>query len=152
MNGFWQSQMMWGGYTKSGGISADGFGNVAVSWSAWYGAESSDVFINSLTPITPKYFLPPVNLSVTLSLSGVRRSPRATYKLSWNAHPNNTDNFLAGYKIYVKENAGGYQLLATVGKTTFSQSFDFTDLSKKRKFAISTVNLGGGESELSEFY
>jgi len=152
MNGFWQSQMMWGGYTKAGGVSADGFGNVAVSWSAWYGAEGSDVFINSLTPVAPKYFLPPVNLSVTLALSGVRRSPRATYTLSWNANPDNTDDFLAGYKIYVKENAGSYQLLATVGKTTFSQSFDFTDLSKKRKFAISTANLGGGESELLEFY
>jgi hypothetical protein len=152
MSGVWQSQMMWGGYTKAGGVSADGFGNVAVCWSGWFGAEGSEVYINSLTPIAPKYFLPPVNLSATLSLSGVRQSPRVTYTLSWNANPNNTESYLSGYKIYVKENAGSYQLLATVGKTTFSRSFDFTDLSKKRKFAITTANLAGAESELSEYY
>jgi hypothetical protein len=152
MSGVWQSQMMWGSYTKAGGAAADMFGNVAVSFSGWFGAEGSDVYINSLQPIAPKYFLPPVNLSITVAMSGVRRAQRMTYRLSWSANPENTDSFLAGYKIYVKENGGSYRLLTTVSKTTFSQSIDFTDLSKKRRFAISTLNLAGGESELAEFY
>ena len=150
-SGNWQSQMMWGAFTKAGGVSADGFGNVAVCWSAYFGEGGSDVYINSLDPITPKYFFPPVNLTAAVSVSGVRHATRASYQLSWSANPSNTDSYLAGYKIYVKENSGSYQLLATVSKTTFSQTFDFTDSSKKRRFAVATVNLGGAQSVLAEF-
>lgn len=55
------------------------------------------------------------------------------------------------YNIYMKEGTGSYVLLTSVTKTTFSQTIEFNDISKKRKFAITTVNLGRGESVLVEF-
>ena len=82
----------------------------------------------------------------------IRHAPSISYKLGWSANPNNTDSFLAGYKIYVQENGGSYQPLVTVSKTTLTQTFDFTDLSKKRRFAITTVNLIGGESDRVAFF
>jgi hypothetical protein len=151
VGGTWKTQIMEGAYTKTGGISADSYGNVAVSWSAYFGGEGSDVFINSLQPIVPKYFYPPVNPLVSLSSSGVRRSPRAVYRLSWSANPVNNDQYLSGYKIYLKENNGNYTLVSSVGKATFNATFTFTDLSKKRRFAITTVNMGGAESARLEF-
>jgi len=138
-------------WTKAGGISADDFGNVAVCCSAYYGANGSDVQLFSLEPISPKYFLPPVNLSATVVMSSLKTTPKITYNLSWSANPENNEAYLNGYKIYVKENTGSYQLLTSVTKSTFSQSLEFSDFTKKRRFAISTVNLGGGESVLVEF-
>jgi hypothetical protein len=151
VGGTWKSQTMYGAYTKSGGISADTLGNVAVSWSGWFGGNGSDVYINSLEAISPKYFSPPVNLAAIVTLAGAKKSPHVAYNLSWSANPDNNDQYLSGYKIYIKENNGNYQYLTTVSKTTFSQSFDYSDAAKKRRFAISTVNLGGAESELVEF-
>ena len=150
--GSWQAQMMWGGDTKAGGISTDSFGNVAVCWGAYFGGGGSDVYINSVDAIAPRYFLPPVNLTAALSVTKIRHAPSISYKLGWSANPNNTDSFLAGYKIYVQENGGSYQPLVTVSKTTLTQTFDFTDLSKKRRFAITTVNLIGGESDRVAFF
>jgi hypothetical protein len=152
IGGGWSAgQELPGPWTKAGAISADDFGNVAVSVSAFFQANGSDVLLYSLEAISPKYFLPPVNLSVTVVMSSLKVSPKVTYNLSWNANPENNEAYLNGYKIYRKENTGSYQLLTSVTKSTFSQSQEFTDLSKKRKFAISTVNLGGAESVLVEF-
>jgi hypothetical protein len=151
VDGGWSAQDLPGPWTKIGGISADDFGNVAVSLAAFYGEGGSDVMLYSLEPISPKYFLPPVNLSATVVMSSLKITPKITYNLSWSANPENNEAYLNGYKIYMKENTGTYQLLTSVTKSTFSQSLEFTDVTKKRKFAISTVNLGGGESVLVEF-
>jgi len=151
VGGGWSAQELPGPWTKAGGISVDDFGNVAVCVSAFFQADGSDVLLYSLEPISPKYFLPPVNLSVTVVMGSLKISPKITYNLSWSANPDNYDAYLNGYKIYMKENTGSYQLLTSVTKSTFSQSFEFSDISKKRRFAISTVNLGGGESVLVEF-
>ncbi len=151
MGGGWSAQELPGPWTKAGGISADDFGNVAVVCSSYYQADGSDVNLWSLQPISPKYFLPPINLSITAVMSGLKANPSVTYNLSWSANPDNYDPIINGYKIYMKENTGSYVLLTSVTKTTFSQSFTFNDISKKRRFAISTVNLGGGESVLIEF-
>ncbi len=148
--GAWTQQMMHGAWTKCGGVATDGFGNVAVSYSHFHGA-GSYVYINSKEPIVPKYFHPPVNLASSLFMTGTRKSPKITYNLSWQANPENDDRFLSGYKIYVKEGSGNFQVLETVSKTTFSRSFEFDSVNVKRVFAITTVNLGGAESGLAEF-
>ncbi|OGD10338.1 MAG: hypothetical protein A2Y86_04170 [Candidatus Aminicenantes bacterium RBG_13_62_12] len=148
--GSWTQQMMDGPWTKCGGIAADGYGNVAVSWSGFYG-DGSHVYINSIEPVSPKYFYAPVNLSSSLIMSGARKAPKITYNLSWSANPENDDRYLNGYNIYMKEDTGSFQLLEAVTKSTFSRSFEFDQVNVKRVFAISTVNLGGAESVLEEF-
>jgi len=150
--GGWHSQMMWGAWTKCGGIAADDFGNVAVCWGHFQGELGSEVFINSLEPILPKYFYAPVNLSLSVVLSNMKKSPKITYSLSWSANPENIDAYLKGYNIYMKVNGGSYQFLIQTSKTTFSQTFPYDDISKKRQFGISTVNIGGGESAIVNFY
>jgi hypothetical protein len=150
--GGWQSQMMWGAWTKCGGIAADDFGNVAVCWAHFLGELGSDVYINSLEPIVPKYFYAPVNLGLSVVLTNMKTSPKITYNLSWSANPDNNDQYLSGYNIYMKENTGSYQLLQSLNKTTFSWAAEFDDISKKRQFGISTVNIGGGESAIESFY
>ncbi|HEX9901364.1 MAG TPA: hypothetical protein VGB72_00735 [Acidobacteriota bacterium] len=149
--GGWSAQMMDGPETKCGGISSDGFGNVAVSWSGYYGVNGSDVYINTLEPVSPKYFLAPINLAATVVIGGLKITPKITYNLSWSSNPDNNEQYLSGYRIYMKEGTGSYQLLASVTKSTFSQSYEFDDTTKKRRFAVSTVNLGGAESTLAEF-
>lgn len=152
VGGAWKNQAMPGAYTKTGGISADTYGNVAVSWSGWQGLNGSDVYINSLEKIVPKYFYPPVDLAVSVTATGSNRSSHVVYNLSWSANPLNNEEYLSGYNIYLKENNGEFLLLMTVDKSVFGQSVSFSDLSKKRRFAISTVNLGGAESSLVEFF
>ena len=152
MYGSWQSQMMWGAWTKCGGVSADDFGNVAVCWAHFLGELGSDVFIDSLQPIVPKYFYAPINPASSVVISSLKKSPGIKYSLSWGANPQNNDNYLKGYNIYLKENGGSYKLLTSVSKTTFGWTAEFTDVSKKRQFAISTVNIGEGESEIVSFY
>jgi hypothetical protein len=150
VGGTWNSQMMWGAWTVMGGVSPDCWGNVAVCWSGWLGS-GSDVYINSLEPISPKYFLPPVNLSATVTLTSGKKSSKVTYNLSWIANPENNDQFLSGYNIYMKENNGKFQLLKPVSTTTFNFSKDFSSAATKRTFAIATVNVAGNESDLAEF-
>lgn len=150
-SGGWSTQMMDGPWTKAVGISADGFGNVAVSWSAFLGAAGSNVYINSLEPISPKYLHPPVDLSLHLTLGSVKRTPRIAYNLSWAANPENDDRYMRGYRIYMKEDGGNYQQLLDVSQTTFSQRFEFSNITPKRRFAITSVNSIGAESVLTEF-
>ncbi len=149
--GWGAGQLLIGPWTKAGTVSADDFGNVAVCCSSYFGANGSEVNLWSLEPISPKYFLAPINLSITAVLSGLKTNPLVTYNLSWSANPDNYDPIIKGFNIYMKENTGSYVLLTSVTKSTFSQSLEFSDFTKKRRFAISTVNLGGAESGLAEF-
>lgn len=137
---------------KLPGIAADPFGNVAAcQCNASPTSDKSQVYVWSLNPITPRYFYPPTNASLTIRTKGVRRVPEATYSLAWAANGQNNDQYLQGYAIYMKEGTGAYQPLLTVDKATFTASIKFTDLSKKRRFAVATVAQGGGESTLVEF-
>jgi hypothetical protein len=139
-------------YPKLPGIAADPFGNVAAcQCNVVLSTNKSQVYVWSRTPIAPHYFYAPLNPTSTIKIATVRRSPGVTYNLSWSANPQNNDADLQGYAIYVKEGTGAYQPLLTVSKTTFSAELKFTDLSKKRRFAVATVAQGGGESEPVEF-
>jgi hypothetical protein len=139
-------------YPKLPGIAADPFGNVAASQcNVVQATDKSQVFVWSLTPIAPHYFYAPKNVGATIKVTSAKRSPGVTYNLSWSANPQNNDADLQGYAIYVKEGTGAYQPLLTVSKTTLSAELKFTDLSKKRRFAVATVAQGGGESEMVEF-
>jgi translation initiation factor IF-1 len=151
VNGTWQSQMFPGAWTKRGDVRTDLFGNVVVCWGAWFGADGSEVYICSLDPISTKYFYAPQNLSMTIGVTSARKAPGMSVGLSWSANAQNNPKYLKGYNIYVKENSGSYNLLASVTPATVSASFKFTDLTKKRKFAISTVSLAGTESEMVYF-
>lgn len=134
------------------GLSADPYGNVALCASDMLTeGKGSDIYVWSLQPITPRYIYAPVNLAASISLKKARTAPGITYNLTWSANSANNEAWINGYNIYVKEGNGEYQLLLGVNKTTFSATFNYSDLSKKRKFAIASVNPGGGESDLIDF-
>jgi PKD repeat protein len=91
--------------------------------------------------------LPPTNLSATIGMSRFWKNPEIAYNLFWSVNPANVPEHVAGYAIYVKENNGAYTRLLTVSPGTLSASFKFTDLKKKRSFAVSTLGLGDTESD-----
>ncbi len=139
-------------WPKIQGIAADPFGNVAVTSSSVVdGGGGSDIYLYSLRPIQSHYFYPPLNLSQTIQIKSVRKSPQVVHRLAWTANPSNEADFIQGYNIYVKEGTGAYQKLIQVAKSATGADLAFTDLSKKRKFAVTTVSLGGGETQLTEF-
>ncbi|MCX6561113.1 MAG: hypothetical protein NTZ26_11460 [Candidatus Aminicenantes bacterium] len=153
VTGSWSPvQTILGSLPKLPGISADPFGNVAVCQTSYVTATNkTKVHIYSLTALSLHYFYPPTSPASTIQTKGVRKVPEVSYSLSWAANPLNNDQYLQGYVIYVKEGTGAYQPLLTVNKATFTALFKYTDLSKKRRFAITTLAVGGGESDLVEF-
>jgi hypothetical protein len=136
---------------KLPGISADPYGNVAVCMSTYTSGGGSEIYVWSLQKIQSRIIYPPLNLTAAVKIKSLRKVSEATYNLTWAANPANTEAWISGYNIYIKEGDGAYQLLLTVDKSTLSASLTFTDLSKKRRFAIATTNPGGGESDLVEF-
>lgn len=153
VTGSWASpQQLTTSMDKVVGLSADPYGNIGLCLSDMLAdGKGSDIYIWSTQPITPRYMYPPLNLAATISLKRVRTTPGATYNLAWNANSANNDAWISGYNIYVKEGNGEYQFLLSVNKSTLSATFTYSDLTKKRKFAIATTNPGGGESDLVEF-
>jgi len=93
----------------------------------------------------------PVNPSSSIRMSRMWKSPEITYNLFWAINPANIPEHIAGYNIYMKEDSGVYARLLSVSASTFSASFKFTDLKKKRSFAISASGLGGTESAMVYF-
>ncbi len=132
------------------GLSADAYGNVGMCMSDLT-STGSDIYVWTIQPIVPRYIYPPSSPTATVKSKNLRKSPEITYNLSWTANSANTDAYVGGYNIYVKEGSGEYKLLMSVSKTTLSASYTFTDLSVKRRFGICTANPAGGESELAEF-
>ena len=134
---------------KEAGIDADPFGNVAIAYSSTdtRAEGKADIIINSLYPIKPMYFEPPVNTTIAISLASVRKAPGINYSLSWASNPKNNDSQLRGYKIYMKEGTGQWTAMAEVSAATKTASFSFADKTKKRLFSIVTVSIGGAESK-----
>jgi hypothetical protein len=153
MGGSWMSaQTLPSTWPKLPGISADPYGNVAVCQSSLlFSTPGSDIWIDSLYPIEPRVFVPPLSLTSSIALKSARRSPEITYGLSWSANPNNKDQFLQGYNIYAQEGGGPFVSVLTVAKGTKSATFKYTDLNKKRRFAITTVGVSGIESDMVYF-
>jgi len=139
------------GFPKLPGISADGFGNVAVIWAAHDTTPQQEVWLSTLYPITPKNYLPPTNARANISLQGLRSRPQVRYDLSWDRNPENADAFLSGYDIYVKTGSGSWTLLQTVSNSTFTLTLTYADVSVKRKFGIRTRSMSGALSDLVEF-
>jgi hypothetical protein len=151
VTGSWDpGQALLGSWVKYAGIGADGWGNVAVVWSAQL-ENRSEVWINSLEPIQPKYFYPPVSPTIGIVLSKLKKVPQITYRLGWSANPENINDYLQGYNLYVSENGGEWQNLTQVSKTAFNAELTFTDISKKRLFGIATVSLSGRASDIVVF-
>jgi len=95
--------------------------------------------------------LVPQNLSATITLDRVWTNPKITFNLFWAVNPDNIPEHIEAYAIYMKEDDGEYVRLLTLSPSTLSASFEFTDLKKKRSFAISTLGYGGTESTWGYF-
>ncbi|MHB8054690.1 MAG: PKD domain-containing protein [Candidatus Aminicenantales bacterium] len=95
--------------------------------------------------------LAPVSLSATITMSSFWRRPEITFALFWTENPENVPEHVTGYAVYMKEGDGEYTRLLTVSPSTFSASFQFSDLKTARTFAVSTLGYGGTESPLAYF-
>ncbi|MCX6561129.1 MAG: hypothetical protein NTZ26_11540 [Candidatus Aminicenantes bacterium] len=153
VTGSWSSpQQCLTSMDKVVGLSSDPYGNVGICLSDMLtDGKGSDIYIWTTQAIIPRFIYPPQSVAAAISLKNVRRSPGITYNLTWTANPANTDAWITGYNVYMQENGGAYQLLLNVNKATLNATFTFSDLTKKRRFAITTVNPAGGESDLIEF-
>ncbi|MCP2605301.1 hypothetical protein NLC29_04015, partial [Candidatus Aminicenantes bacterium AH-873-B07] len=140
-----------GGSPRVPGISADAFGNVAIVWESSIPGRDKEIWFSSLYPVTPKKFLPPINLNVSISINSLKKDIEVTYNLSWEPNPENDDDFIKGYNIYKREDSGEFKLFVKLSKNTYSVSFTFTNLQNKIQFGISTVSLSGAESEIVVF-
>jgi len=95
--------------------------------------------------------LVPVDISATITLNQFWKSPEITFNLFWASNPDNVPEHIEAYAIYMKEDDGDYVRLLTLSTSTFSVSFKFTDLTKKRSFAVSSLGFGGTESPWGYF-
>ncbi|MCX6564836.1 MAG: PKD domain-containing protein [Candidatus Aminicenantes bacterium] len=95
--------------------------------------------------------LVPVGLSATIALSQFWKNPEITFNLFWATNPDNIPEHIEAYAIYMKEDGGDYVRLLTLSPSTLSVSFKFTDMTKKRSFAISSLGYGGTESTWGYF-
>jgi hypothetical protein len=154
ISGSWQPLQTIPAYMpKIQGISTEPTGNVAVCQSSWvdHGIGGSDIWVYSLRKIEPHIYYPPLNPSSTIILKSARRNREITYNLSWAANPQNSEAALEGYQIYVDEGSGVYSTLVKVAKTALTAAVKFTDLTKRRLFAVTAVGLGGIESDMVYF-
>lgn len=140
------------GWPKLPGIAAELYGNVAVCWSSRTGS-NFQAYVTFLEPVAIKHFYPPVNRSVSISVTGAWRNPNVTFNFSWQANPGNNNAYIRGYRLYIKRGGGDFQPLLEVNGSTFSQAISFSgsDLTQKLQFAISTVSLVGIEGERATF-
>jgi hypothetical protein len=95
---------------------------------------------------------PPDNLHVAISTKHLRGIPEMTYKLSWNANPQNNAKFIRGYKIYKKEGSGDYVPLESLPSTALSATYTYVNPPQRILFALATVSVLNTESPLTPFW
>ena len=145
------------GWPKLPGIASDAYGNVAISWDSWDNNNPSDgtkeAFFSTRYPVEPKRFYPPSNTKASVSVTGMMSTnPQITFKLSWEANPDNNDSYIRGYKIYKRLGSGEWEELVEVAKDTLSYEFILdTALTQKIQFAIATVSVASFEGEKKIF-
>jgi PKD repeat protein len=121
------------------------FGTFPVTLTVTDNTGRTDSIVKNVVVYKPNP-LPPTELSSTIAMSRLWKSPEISYNLFWAANPAFLTEHLVGYAIYMKEGDGAYTRLLAVSGSTLSASFKFTDLKKKRSFAISTLGVGDTES------
>jgi len=97
---------------------------------------------NPLVPLSPK---------ATIAIGGFWTSPSVTFTFSWSVNPNNVPEHIQGYAIYMKEGTGAYTKVKSVNSSTFTTSITYSDLKKKRAYAMVTLGYGGTESPMVYF-
>jgi PKD repeat protein len=93
----------------------------------------------------------PLNVSAAISISGMWTNPSVAFTFSWSINPDNIPEHIQGYAIYMKEGNGAYTKVKTVNSSSLSTTVTYTDMKKKRSFAITTLGYGGTESPMVYF-
>jgi|GEM_PF-344940 len=152
IGGKWKDPVTFGAvWPKLPGIAHDGFGNIGLSWSSMMGEGGyTNIWFTSLYPVSKKVFYPPQNLSASLSFDPQNPS-QFTYNFSWEKNPQNKDEDLEGYQIYLKVGNGPYTPLIKVAKSALSASWTTNQFDETFQFAVASVALSGLESELAAF-
>lgn len=152
IGGKWKDPDTFGAvWPKLPGIAHDGFGNIGLSWSSMISEGGySTIWFTSLYPVSKKVFYPPLNLEASLSFDP-QNPNQFTYNFSWAKNPQNKDDELEGYQVYLRVGNAPYSPLVKADKSSLAASWTTTQFDETYQFAVSTVGLSGLESELAAF-
>ncbi|MGQ9577892.1 MAG: hypothetical protein ACUVWQ_04655 [Candidatus Aminicenantales bacterium] len=152
IGGKWRDPVTFGAvWPKLPGIAHDGFGNIGLSWSSMMGEGGyTTIWFTSLYPVSKKLFYPPLNLEASLSFDP-QNPNQFTYNFSWAKNPQNKDDEIEGYQVYLKVGNAPYSPLVKADKFSLAASWTTTQFDETCQFAVSTVGLSGLESELAAF-
>jgi hypothetical protein len=144
-------QTLLGNWPKVPGISADGYGNVAVCWSSIRFGEGADILLASLGPISKKQVYAPQNPAASVAFEEVNSVKQITYTFSWGANSQNKDNEMDGYQVYKRTSGGAWEPVVFVAKESLTAKYSITELTSGLEFAVATVLLSGLESTKVNF-
>ncbi len=99
----------------------------------------------AVTVVRPA-LLAPANAKAVYKVSGIKSKLRLTIDFTWSANTGSDDRFVAGYRIYMKEGDGSFELFKTLAKSELSWSFIYAGAAPKLQFAITTLSSLGIES------
>ena len=151
-SGQWQEpQGLGGAWPKVPGLSADGYGNVAVCWSHIRFGEGADIVLASLAQISKKQVYAPQTPSASAEFKTVSNAPTVEWTFSWGANSQNKDNELDGYQIYKRFSGGAWEPCVSVDKVNLTATYSVTELPSVPEFAVAAVLLSGLESSKVSF-
>jgi hypothetical protein len=144
-------QTMGGAWPKLPGISADGYGNVAVCWSNIRFGEGADILLASFGPISKKQVYAPLTPTGSAVFETVNNVPKVTWTFSWGANSQNKDSEMDGYQLYRRFSGGSWEPVAFVDKTKLTATYSVTELPSIPEFAVCAVLLSGLECDKVPF-
>ena len=144
-------QTMGGAWPKIPGISADGYGNVAVCWSNIRFGEGADILLASFSPISKKQVHAPQSPTGSAAFETVNNVPKVTWTFSWGANSQNKVSEMDGYQIYRRFSGGSWEPVAYVDKTKLTATYSVSELTSVPEFAVCAVLLSGLESSKVSF-
>jgi hypothetical protein len=144
-------QTMGGAWPKIPGISADGYGNVAVCWSNIRFGEGADILLASFNPISKKQVYAPQTPAGSAVFETVNNVPKVTWTFSWGANSQNKDAEMDGYQIYRRFSGGSWEPVVFVDKSKLTATYSVTELPSVPEFAMVAVLLSGLESTKVSF-
>ena len=139
-------QTLGGAWPKLPGISADGYGNVAVCWSSIRFGEGADILLASFSPISKKQAYAPQSPAASAEFKDDNGVKKILHKFQWAGNSQNKDAEMDGYQIYKRVSGGAWAPAVFVSKGNLAAEYALTELTSGLEFAVCAVLLSGLES------